>query len=554
MVRASYVRTDVDAVPGIGKYSREMMARVSDGILLLTGGRIRMANDVALELLERKWHEVEGMPPNIFIKGINEDGPLSGVRLMRDGTTFPVIGDVVWVERIGDGFIIFRDGQEEKRKLEERDLLAQVVESSGDGFIVIDPGNLIRILNRGAERLLDLGHQDVIDVHISVIWERFMEMEDLERLLRTIDDGKMWSGYREISSGDDGNRDISVKAWPIYWNRGGERFGIIQITDISETMELKRNLELMSTLLSHDVRNFDKAITDNLVMMKMGVYGNLNEKQTRVVERILSQSRQLNELLTNARRLLQIWEGDVRLEPIDLDPVIQWAADVVRSTYSERDVRFDIDIEESLPRVNADLLLRDVFQNLFDNSIRYSEDPVVITVKGRCDGDRIVVTVEDNGSGIEAKDMEGLFNKFEGGRDEPGSGLGLFLVSRLMRRYNGSIGLCRDGKMHDGACFVLRFGRVPDGGEIIIDTVSGKGVDRSSMLRVRRVTVNGEVEYGIGDVTVKHEDVWRVGKDALVERFGWNLAPVLERAGAELLMDGTYIFDWKKRRFVCDEG
>ena len=87
-------------------------------------------------------------------------------------------------------------------------------------------------------------------------------------------------------------------------------------------------------------------------------------------------------------------------------------------------------------------LLFQAFSNLLSNAIKYSSaDARVVIRVGQTDR-QIVVTVEDFGIGIPARDREHIFSRYYRGSNVSGfvgTGIGLFLVAMVVRLHNGNI-------------------------------------------------------------------------------------------------------------------
>lgn len=87
--------------------------------------------------------------------------------------------------------------------------------------------------------------------------------------------------------------------------------------------------------------------------------------------------------------------------------------------------------------------LKTILSNLINNAIKYSSDkrPLQIHMSSRKLGDRILLTVRDNGQGIDiAKEGKNLFQPFKKlSNSKGGSGLGLFLVKELVEKNNGHV-------------------------------------------------------------------------------------------------------------------
>lgn len=85
-----------------------------------------------------------------------------------------------------------------------------------------------------------------------------------------------------------------------------------------------------------------------------------------------------------------------------------------------------------------------VFRNLIDNAVKYAADEPRVSVELRVEDGNAVVRISDNGRGIPHKLRRKIFGRFvrlgkELERDKPGTGLGLYIVHRMVRRLRGKI-------------------------------------------------------------------------------------------------------------------
>ncbi|MFW5726743.1 MAG: sensor histidine kinase [bacterium] len=102
-------------------------------------------------------------------------------------------------------------------------------------------------------------------------------------------------------------------------------------------------------------------------------------------------------------------------------------------------------------------LMRSVIHNLLDNAIKYSkpEVPPEIELTSEMTNNQLVMKVKDNGRGIAPEHQQkifGMFTRFN--RDQEGTGIGLYIVKRIMEEYGGMITL--DSKPGEGTTFILR--------------------------------------------------------------------------------------------------
>jgi signal transduction histidine kinase len=152
---------------------------------------------------------------------------------------------------------------------------------------------------------------------------------------------------------------------------------------------------------------------------------------------ITKMDRLINAVLTISR------EGNRKLRPEEIDMTTLLTTLSQAMTHQAQTAGASIEIA-TLPKLHSDrLAIEQIFSNLLDNAVKYlqRDEPGQIRVKGRMEGSRVVIEVEDNGRGIEPRDQERIFELFRraGRQDRPGEGMGLAHVRALVRRLGGQI-------------------------------------------------------------------------------------------------------------------
>jgi light-regulated signal transduction histidine kinase (bacteriophytochrome) len=128
-------------------------------------------------------------------------------------------------------------------------------------------------------------------------------------------------------------------------------------------------------------------------------------------------------------------------EAVDTGNIVAQVRDDLDSQLQKAGARLDIG---ELPVVKGDpRLLRGLFENLIDNSLKYHSDaPIEISVTAVRRGDTWVFTIEDNGVGISEEDSDEVFLMFARGsrtQDIPGVGIGLALCRKIVEYHAGRI-------------------------------------------------------------------------------------------------------------------
>lgn len=170
------------------------------------------------------------------------------------------------------------------------------------------------------------------------------------------------------------------------------------------------------------------------------------------------QSRMLGVIDRNARRLLSLVEDllllskldsktlENEVETVDLAELCDGAAVVLEPSLRAAEVRIVIEVERPLPVSGDRSQLERVLFNLLSNAVKFSHQGDTVTIGGRIEADRVVLTVADTGIGVPAEELPKLFTRFfRSAADEahsiPGTGLGLSVVREIVENHGGEVSM-----------------------------------------------------------------------------------------------------------------
>lgn len=200
-------------------------------------------------------------------------------------------------------------------------------------------------------------------------------------------------------------------------------------------------------IVSHDMRSPLTSVQGFASMLESGMVGELNEKQTHFVEKILSGISQMTSLVDNIQDAGRYDPESGFYEMTRTHCDIIGIVDRIMSNHlvpaDKPALTVSSDIADDIPVINADVdMLERAITNLVDNAIKYTPDGGKILVGVRRHNDRIIVKVQDNGLGISEDHQKLLFERHrriprEEHKRIKGSGLGLFIVRSVARRHGG---------------------------------------------------------------------------------------------------------------------
>ncbi len=153
-------------------------------------------------------------------------------------------------------------------------------------------------------------------------------------------------------------------------------------------------------------------------------------------------------------------------EPVDLQPILRSTIDTLAGAASRKDVTFRIDAPDGLQPVAGDVdQLRQVFQNLIDNAVKYGREGTEVAISVRAEPRMretgvpgIAVAVRDHGDGIAPEHLPRLTERFyrvDKGRSRRlgGTGLGLAIVKHIVSRHRGYLTV--DSERGGGTTFTV---------------------------------------------------------------------------------------------------
>jgi CheY-like chemotaxis protein len=143
---------------------------------------------------------------------------------------------------------------------------------------------------------------------------------------------------------------------------------------------------------------------------------------------------------------------ELRREPVELGRVIELAVEASRPQILEQGHELTISIPPEPILLEGDVMrLAQVFVNLLTNSAKYTERGGRIEVSTRVESDQLIVTVEDDGIGIPAAQIDRVFEMFSQAEDalsrsRGGLGIGLSLVKHLVQLHGGEVHAESEGR------------------------------------------------------------------------------------------------------------
>lgn len=320
-----------------------------------------------------------------------------------------------------------------------------IVSSIAEGVVITDTAGRILSVNPALERLLGWGEEEVRGQLVREVYKLFDDRGselpiDQRPLARALAERRVEGthGYRLMILTRDGRRlPVAVTAAPIFDQQSEVLGGVAIVRDVSYERELDELKSSLISTVSHELRTpltMIQGFSELLLTRQVS-----QEKARDAIQQIHESARRLSRLIGDLLQVSRIDAGrlEVHTTPIELTEVI---AEVTGHFADQREVR--VETNGACPVLADRDKLVQVLTNLVGNAVKYSREPVSVSVRNA--GDQAEVSVKDRGIGMSEDELGQLFQKFFRARradvrEAGGTGLGLFICKNLVELQRGEI-------------------------------------------------------------------------------------------------------------------
>jgi signal transduction histidine kinase len=272
---------------------------------------------------------------------------------------------------------------------------------------------------------------------------------------------------KTLKTGQPENAEVTLPNGKLLWmdaypilDKTGQIQGAVEIsTDITEYQKtakeissLNEKLDVLGKMTRHDIKNKLQVINNHIFIAER--HGkNENTPERMALHAVKQASLQIGEILNFAKDYEML--GSEELKFINVGGVF---SEAVALSQGLKDVKVVNDCGGL--SVLADSLLRELFYNLVDNSLKYGETIAQIRCSFEENGEQLRLIYEDDGVGIPLSMKQKLFTKGFG----KGTGLGLYLIKKMAEVYGWSI--VEEGVEGKGVKFVISIPKKNGNGNI----------------------------------------------------------------------------------------
>lgn len=328
-------------------------------------------------------------------------------------------------------------------------ILQSALNKTSSGFVIMNHARQITFSNNAAPISVNTDGS----ASLSLI---FNGQETLDAWLDECDQNavqaeRTWSRVPNKLPEEDGRRFFDVIA---SYDKGAESEIVLTLIDRTNLYSIgEQELDFIA-FAAHELRGPITVIRGYLDVLQGELQDVLKDDQEVLFHRLTVSANRLSGYINNILNTSRYDRRHLKmhLEETTVKDVYDTIRDDMNLRANAQNRILNIAIPEDLPSIAGDpASLGEVFGNLIDNAIKYSNEGGVINVSAASAGDRIDIAIEDHGIGMPGNVIGNLFQKFyrshRSRETVAGTGIGLYISKAIIESHGGKIGVrSEDGR------------------------------------------------------------------------------------------------------------
>lgn len=310
-----------------------------------------------------------------------------------------------------------------------------------DGLVVVDERRRVRMMNREFKRAFGLEGAEPGAPLLEVI--RHASIDRL--VLEALREGKPQRESIQMSRGPSEGRELEVSAVPLGENAGETEGAVVLFHDVTQLRQMEELRRDFVANVSHELRtplSIFRGYLETLLDDPHQPPGEL----LRILEVMERHSDRLHALVEDVLSLARLESPTAELDLSEIN-LAEFLPEILRDwekRFEAKQIESHLDVPPDLPKLQADeSRLQEIIYNLLDNAVKYSQPGSRIFLGAAVKGDRMRISVSDEGTGIPENDLPYIFERFyradkARNRQLGGTGLGLSIVKHIAHLHDGT--------------------------------------------------------------------------------------------------------------------
>lgn len=462
-------KSDASPKAALDEPCRVLLENIDMGVLVLDNAHtIILANAVAARLTGNSLHSLQGK--KCYSVFTHRDSscpvcPAAGVPL-ESPSQIEVSRQVNGEERAlllkafplpaGTGYAVTMEDITERKRVEERlreafaetersrDWIAGILRSMTDGLIVADGEMRILLMNAAAERLLGIRQHPLFQAALE---DCIVDRRLLKRLRELVESGEDGGRFEYGMSGDSaGVRVLAIGASQARDRAGKSQGTVFLLRDVTHERELDRMKNEFISTAAHELRTPLTSIMgfSELLLKRQDLPPEQqSDFLTFIHQKAVNLSRIISDLLDISR--IEAGRGlELTREPCDINALIRETVTPYFTCSEKHHLEIALPDQEIVLNIDRGKIIQ-VLENLLSNAYKYSPRGGRVQVGAVRTRGAFLVSVEDQGIGMNREQLARAFDKFYRGDASnsavEGTGLGLSITKYIIESHGGRIWL-----------------------------------------------------------------------------------------------------------------
>ncbi|MCG8690379.1 MAG: ATP-binding protein [Minwuiales bacterium] len=317
---------------------------------------------------------------------------------------------------------------------------ARILDRLPDPLLTLDAAGRVGGANKAAEEFWGEG---LVGRHLAMAIRHPTLLTTAETVLR----GELESAEVEFREAAPLERWLQARIFSVANTGPGGPAAVLALYDLTAVKKAEGMRADFVANVSHELRT-PLATLIGFIETLTGPARDDAAARQRFLEIMDSQAQRMARLIEDLLSLsrIEMHEHTAPEGRVEVGPLLDSVATMLQMAAAEKNIRIRVEAAGLAPVVGEADELTEVFQNLVENAIKYSHPDTEVSVVGRRDGDRLAISVVDQGVGIRNNHIPRLTERCyrvdkARSRDLGGTGLGLAIVKHIVSRHRGSLAI-----------------------------------------------------------------------------------------------------------------
>ncbi len=325
---------------------------------------------------------------------------------------------------------------------EERNQREAILSSMVEGVLAVDTNGHIISMNKAVARFFNVFQPETAQGRSL---EEVFRNVTLQRFVAEVLEGQE-TRECELTVQNNETYYLQARAANLLGVQGRRIGAVVVFNDVSRLRRLENLRRDFVANVSHELKTPITSIKGFVETLLDGAMKNPEEAE-RFLKIVARHADRLNAIIEDLLMLSRLEQGGkeaMEMQPTGLCGIVNSAVEVCAQRAAAKNIAVNIECADELTATVNPPLIEQALINLVGNAVKYSVNGKNITVSARAEKGGVVLSVEDQGYGIEEKHLERLFERFyrvdKGrSRQEGGTGLGLSIVKHIAQAHGGTV-------------------------------------------------------------------------------------------------------------------